>query len=71
MSLGVRNEIIKDVFSLSRNDDSANAVAKGCVQPFHDFAPNIEHWKADFPLVYFYLAILCSMEKHMVFLYVE
>ncbi|MEM8586615.1 MAG: extracellular solute-binding protein [Pseudomonadota bacterium] len=47
--LGVRNETAHDVFVLPENVSAADAVAQGWVQPFDDFIPDFETWKAGFP----------------------
>ena len=47
--LGVRNGTAPDVFVLPRNTSLADAVAQGWLQPYDDFIPNIEEWKAGFP----------------------
>ncbi|AKO95636.1 ABC-type sugar transport system, periplasmic component [Marinovum algicola DG 898] len=47
--LGVRNETAPDVFVLPRNTSLADAVAQGWLQPYDDFIPDIETWKAGFP----------------------
>ena len=47
--LGVRNETAPDVFVLPRNTSLADAVAQGWLQPYDDFIPDIETWKASFP----------------------
>lgn len=47
--LGVRNGTAPDVFALPRNTSLADAVAQGWLQPFDDFIPNVEEWKAGFP----------------------
>lgn len=47
--LGVRNETAHDVFVLPQNVNPADAVAQGWIQPYDDFIPDIEAWKANFP----------------------
>lgn len=47
--LGVRNGTAHDVFALPSNSNPADAVAEGWVQPYDDFIPDIEAWKAGFP----------------------
>ncbi|WP_372571658.1 ABC transporter substrate-binding protein [Ruegeria jejuensis] len=47
--LGVRNGTAHDVFVTPRNVSLADAVAQGWVQPYDEFIPNIEEWKANFP----------------------
>ncbi len=47
--LGVRNNSAHDVFVLPLGMNPGDAVAQGWVQPFDDFIPNIEEWKAGFP----------------------
>lgn len=47
--LGVRNNSAHDVFALPQSVNPAEAVAQGWIQPYDDFIPNIEEWKAGFP----------------------
>lgn len=47
--LGIRNQTAHDVFVLPANLSSAYAVAEGWVQPYDDYIPDIEAWKANFP----------------------
>ncbi|WP_022952625.1 ABC transporter substrate-binding protein [Leucothrix mucor] len=47
--LGVRNKTAHDVFALPQNDNPANAMAQGWIQPFDDFIPDMAAWKAKFP----------------------
>ena len=47
--LGIRNGTAQDVFSLPLSVSGAYAVANGWVQPYDDFMPDIEAWKAGFP----------------------
>lgn len=47
--LGVRNNSAHDVFALPQNVNPADAAAQGWIEPYDDFIPNIEEWKAGFP----------------------
>lgn len=47
--LGVRNKTAHDVFALPQNSNPADAVSEGWLQPYDDFIPDIESWKAGFP----------------------
>lgn len=47
--LGVRNKTAHDVFALPRNSSPVDAVSEGWIQPFDDFIPDIDSWKAGFP----------------------
>lgn len=47
--LGVRNDSAHDVFALPQNVNPADAVAQDWVQPYDDFIPNFDEWKAGFP----------------------
>lgn len=47
--LGIRNGTAPDVFSLPLSVSGAYAVSQGWVQPYDDYIPDIETWKAGFP----------------------
>ncbi|MEO1250615.1 MAG: extracellular solute-binding protein, partial [Pseudomonadota bacterium] len=47
--LGIRNGSSHDVFALPIGLNPAEAVSQGWVQPYDDFIPDIETWKAGFP----------------------
>lgn len=47
--LGILNNSAHDVFALPQSVNPAEALAQGWIQPYDDFIPNIEEWKAGFP----------------------
>lgn len=47
--LGIRNGTAPDTFALPLNMEPSVAIAEGWVQPYDDYIPDFEAWKAAFP----------------------